>query len=260
LEKEFEALTNWEARLPESSNILVSLRKLGETESDRLVLHPVGKLRISQRKVPINFKLDKIGNQRPADVIQVSVDAVLPGSSLSIADIDEKFAIGQFKDLDGSNQLSSPAFEPLEGGIEIGVAGEQIKTSRAVRRVIRYETIIIDNNFKRHAKSFFGFFITGYAVLNAFLFVHFLGGSAVKKSVLSQHHKKRMQPFAEVIQVQPMHYSVAFNTDNRPIDVGATTFTSQAKAMEHMAQQIQTDAGLANRLHVIPNTELNLTA
>jgi hypothetical protein len=64
LEKEFKALTNWEARLPESSNILVSLRKLGESENDQLVLHPVGKLRISQRKIPVNFKLDKVGRYR----------------------------------------------------------------------------------------------------------------------------------------------------------------------------------------------------
>lgn len=261
LEKEFSALTNWEAVLPTSSNILVSLRKLGEADTDQLVLHPVGKLRISQRKVPLNFKLDKIGNQRPSDVVQIDVDATLPGSgSLSISKVEEKFAIGQFKDLDGSSQLSSPAFEPLESGIEIAVAGEQMKTSQAVRRVIRYETIIIDNNFKRHVKTFFGFFNLGYAVLNNFLFNHFLNGSAVKKSVLSQHHNKRMQPFDEVIKVQPNQYSVAFNTDNRPMDIGATAFTSQAKALEHMEQQIQTDSGLANHLHVIPNTEVNLAA
>ena len=262
LEAEFNALTNWEAKVPESSNLLVSLRKLGESDTDQLVLHPVGKLRISQRKVPVNFKLDKVGNQKPADFDQLTVDASLPGSSesLSVSKVEEKFAIGQFKNLDGSSQMSSPGFEPLESGIEIGVAGEQMKTSRAVRRTIRYETIIIDNNFKRHVKPFFGFLVTGYAVMNNFLFTHFLKGSAVSKSVLSKHQKKRLQPFEEVIKIVPNQFSVAYNSDNRPVDDEATTFTSQAMALDHMERQIQNDAVLARQLHVIPNTELNIAA
>ena len=161
--------------------------------------------------------------------------------------------------LDSSNQLSSPAYEPLEGGLEIGVAGEQMKTSQAVRRVIRYETIIIDNNFKEHIRNFFEYFTTTFALINTFLFTHFLKGSAAKKSVLSQHHKKRLQPFEEVIQIQPSGYSIATNTDNRPVDDLATAFTSQAQAKAHMDLLISSDPALADRLHVIPEIEINTT-
>jgi hypothetical protein len=261
LEREFKALTNWEAVVPTNSNLLVSLRKLGGAGTDQLVLHPVGKLRISQRKVPLDFKLDKVGNQRPADVQRVLVEADIPGGgSLSTSKRQEKFAIGQFKNLDDSDRLSSPAFEPMESGIEIAIAGEQMKTSQGVKRVIRYETVIIDNNFKGHVKKFFMFFATGFTILYNFLFGHFLTGNAVTKSVLSQHHKRRIQPFEEVIQIQPTQYSVAFNSNNRPVDAGAATFTSQVKAMEYMQQQIQSDPNLANNLHVIPNSEVNLAA
>jgi hypothetical protein len=259
LDNEFQALTNWEAVLPTGNNILVSLRKLGEADTEQLVLHPIGKLRISQRKIPLDFKLDKVGNQRPSDVNRVSVDAAMPGSgSLSISQTEEKFAIGQFKDL--GDALSCPAFEPLKSGIEIAVAGEQLKTSRAVKRVIRYETIIIDNNFKRHVKTFFRFFTTGFVLLYNFLFGHFLTGNAVSKSVLSKHHKDRMQPFENVIQIRPDQYSVAFNKNNKPFDATTTNFTSQAKAVEFMQEQIQTDPNLADSLHVIPNSEVNLAA
>lgn len=261
LEAELNALTNWKAVLPASSNILVSLRKLGDTDTDQLVLHPVGKLHISQRRVPIDFKLDKVGNQLPSDVNRLFVDAAIPGGgSLSVAKTEEKFAIGQYKNLSDSDRLSSPAFEPLPSGIEIAVAGEQLKTDQAVKRIIRYETIIIDNNFKRHVKSFFLYFKAGFSTLNNLLFGHFLLGSAVSKSVLSQHHKKRMQPFEDVIQIQPSLYSVAFNTNNRPIEAAAVAFTSQAKATEYMQQQILRDPNLASDLHVIPNTEVNLAA
>ncbi|MFQ5636635.1 MAG: DUF6603 domain-containing protein [bacterium] len=259
LQTEFNALTNWEAVLPKSSNILVSLRKLGEADTEQLVLHPVGKLRISQRKIPVNFKLDKVGNQRPSDVNRLSVDAALPGGgNLSIAKVKEKFAIGQFKDLDDSKRLSRPAFEPLDSGIEIAVAGEQMKTSQATKRVIRYETIIIDNNFKRHVKSFLKFFDSGFALLNDFLFGHFLTGNAVTKSELSLHHKNRLQPFPEVIEIQPSQYSVVYDSNNMPVGVEATTFTSQAEAHEYMEEQIQSHPNLADNVHVIPNTEVEL--
>ena len=258
LEKELKVLNNWEAILPKSIHLLVSLRKLGEAKTDQLVLHPVGKLRISQRKIPINFQLDKVGNQPLKDVHRISVDAAIPGSGrLSISERQEKFAIGQFKDLDDSSRLSSPAFQPLESGIEIAIAGEQMKTSQAVKRVIRYETVIIDNNFKRYVIKFFAFFTTGFTGIYNVLFRHFLTGSAVTKSVLSLHYKKRIQPLEEVIQTKSPQYSVAFNSNNKPVDVFANTFTSQAKAMEYMQQLIQSYPNLANSVHVIPNSEVN---
>ena len=261
LEAEFAALTNWEARGPANSQLLVSLRKLTEAETDQLVLHPVGKLRISQRKMPINFKLDKVGNNRPSDVNRIAVDASLPGAgALTVSTVRDNFAIGQFRDLDGSSQLSSPGFEPLDSGIEIAVAGEQLKTSRAVRRVIRYESIIIDNNFKRHVKSFFAFFAAGYAVLNDFLFTHFLTGSAVTQSIHSQHQKKRLQPFEEVIETKPHLYSVVSTADNRPHGTAASAFASQAQAQEYMEQQTRSGSAMAGDLHVIPNTDLDLAA
>lgn len=261
LEAEFNALTNWQAEVPDNSRLLVSLRKLGETDSDQLVLHPVGRLLISQRKVPVNFRLDKVGNQKPADYNKIVVAAELSGGGLlSVSKVEEQFAIGQFKDLDGSNRLSTPGFEPLESGIAIGMPGEQMKTSRGVRRVIRYETIIIDSNFKRHVKTFFSFFDTGYSALNDFLFTHFLIGNSATQSALSKHQRERMQPFNEVITVQPHQYSVVFNTDNRPMDSTATTFSSQAAASQYLEEQISEDAGLAKRLHVVPNTEVHIGA
>jgi uncharacterized protein DUF6603 len=258
---EFKALSNWEAKIPVASNLNVSLRKLDETETDRLVLHPLGKLRISERKVPINFKLDKVGNKKPKDVNRLKVSATLSGSTgLSIDTVKDRFAIGQFRDLDASAQLSSPAFEPLDSGIEIGVAGAALKTSRAVRRVIRYETIIIDNNFKRHVKRFFGFLSVGYAALNELLFIHFLAGSAVTKSPQSQHQKKRLQPFDEVITIEPNLYSIVSSTDNQPTSSAMTTFSSQAEAEQHLEDQVRSSATKAGILHVVPNSELRMAA
>jgi hypothetical protein len=256
LEAELNALTNWRAEVPAGNNIAVSLRKLGDDASDQLVLHPLGSLRISQRKIPLNLKLDKVGTQRPADANQFSLGATLQdGGQLAVSDVSEPFATGQFIDLSQADRLGRPGFEPQDSGVQIAVAGEQRKTSQAVRRTIRYESIIIDNNFKRFLRPF-GLILT---LLSSFLFKHFLGGAAVAKSVVSQQHKKRLKPFDELITIQPAGYAVAFNDNNTAVG-GVTTFSSHARAVQFMNEQIASDPALAERLHVIPTTELSEAA
>ncbi len=66
---EFGKAENWRAELPPQNNLLVSLRKLPESESAQ-VLHPLGSLRVSQRAVPLELKIDKVGNQKPSDANQ----------------------------------------------------------------------------------------------------------------------------------------------------------------------------------------------
>jgi hypothetical protein len=258
LEQELGALTNWRAELPKGNNITVSLRKLGDQDSDRLVLHPVGTLKVSQRRIPLNLELDKVGNQRPADANLFSLAATIGGGGAQHT-LQEPFATGQYVDLKDADRLSSPGFSPEDSGLEIAAQGERRKTSQAVKRVIRYESIIIDNHFKRFVRPFFFFFRTGFSVLYGFLFTHFLGGSAVKQSVLSKQHQTRLKPFTELVTVQPNGYSVAFNENNQSVDA-TRTFTSYAKAVQFMNQQVAQDPSLAPRVHVVPNTELDVAA
>ena len=257
LEAELNALTNWQAQLPSASSIAVSLRKLGDSDADQLVLHPVGSLRISQRKVPINLRIAKVGNQRPSDADQFSLAADLPGAgSLSVSTLREQFATGQFLDLGDSERLSRPGFEPQDSGVEIRAAGDQLKASRAVKRVIRYESVIIDNHFKSFVRPFFHFFALGYAVLNEFVFSHFLTGNAATKSELSQHHEAahpvRRADRGEARRVQVVHMQ-----DNTPID-WSVSFQSQASAIQFMDDAVAADPALAGSVHVVPGSEMNV--
>lgn len=256
LEAEVEALTNWQAELPAGNNIAVSLRKLGDDATDQLVLHPLGRLRLSQRKIPLNLTIDKVGTQRPSDANKFSLGATLQGGGpLAVSDVSEPFATGQFIDLSDAERLSRPGFEPQDSGVQIAVTGAQRKTSQAVRRTMRYESIIIDNNFKRFIKPFGP--LSG--LLSSFLFEHLLKGAAVSKAAVSQQHKKRLTPFEERIEIRPAGYAVAFNDNNAAVG-GESTFTSHARAMQYMNEQIQRDPALATRLHVIPTTELSEAA
>ena len=275
IEREFDAITNWEAVVPVNGSTLVCLRKLGESEpgssenteveTRTLVLHPVGTLRISQRKVPIKLKLDKFGNQKPSDVNEFSVSAAISsGDDLTTVPVREQFAPGEFIDLDNTKKLSSAGFEHYESGIEVRPEGEQLKTSMAVKRNIRYETIIIDNNFKRFKFEFFRDFISQFTILFGVLFNHFLKGNAVTKSTLSKHYQDLIQPNPATITVVPQQFIVANTQNNKPVldenGQQMTHFNSQMEAVDFMKKQINQNPETADQMHVIPNTEVNTAA
>lgn len=248
LEAEFNKLDNWTAEVPSSNKLFVSLRKIESTED--LVLHPVGVLRVSQRAVPLDLGLDKIGNQKPSDVKRIILD--LPGADLQKhGDAQELFATAQFKELSDSKKLSSPAFEKQKAGLMLSVAGQQSKSDAAVKRVVRYEEIIIDSNFKEHLKRF--------VVFAADLFAHFLKGNAASKSLLSATYKSQKAPIDQKIAIEGLTYVVASNTDNSAFNADAQ-FASHAKANDFMQQQIDKDLNLAQTLHVIPATEMSEAA
>lgn len=276
IKREFAAITNWQAVVPKGSSLHVSLRKLDEppapgpqtsqeTDTRPLVLHPLGSLRISQRKMPLNFKMDKLGNQKPADVNEIHIEAVINGTSIVEPDfVKEKFARGEYQNLDQAKKLSSPGFEMYDGGVELKANGTQLQTSMAVKRIIRYETIIIDSNYKRFVHQFYGILSTQLSILRGRLFGHLIKGSIVSKSTLSATYKNRLQPNDRVIAVEPPKYSVANLMDNSPLlgsdGLAMASFTSKAEAVNFMQSQLASDPRKAGALHVIPNTELNKTA
>ena len=146
-----QARTNWTALLPPATSLLVSLRDARPATDATLVLHPVGTLQVSQRAVPLDLTLDKVGNQRPTDVERASRSPSPTAAWRSGDDAEEPFAPAQFQDLDDAEKLS-PA----------GVRGRSTRASSWRRRrttiatrarwssgVVRYEQIIIDTNFQR---------------------------------------------------------------------------------------------------------------
>jgi len=246
---EFEKIENWKALLPAGNNILVSLRKIDVAEE--LVLHPVGVLHISQRYVPLELTLDKVGAQKISDVNKIIIDATPDSGLIKTADVKESFAMAQYQEMSEAAKLSKPSFEKEDGGLEISVNGKNLTTGRAVKRNVRYELIVIDNNYKRYVLKFFNF-------ISGALFIHFLKGNAVAKSALSLKTKKQYQPFNEKIKVQQAGYNVAHQMDNKAFR--ETTFASEAGAREFMRQQTTINPSLKESLHVIPQHELNIEA
>lgn len=241
---EFEKIENWKAELPPGNNLLVSLRKLNEA-TDLLVLHPVGVLRISQRAIPLDLTLDKIGSQKTTGANKFSVNVNTVNLGLK-GKVDEQFAMAQFQNMSDAEKLSRPSYQPNPGGVDVSVSGNQLKTSGTVKRIVRYELITIDTNYKRFPQMFFEFVGS--------LFYHFFRGSAVTKSVMSQSFKQQRKPFPEAVELMPDHHVVALIANNMAVSDQAV-FASEALAREYMSTQIAANPNLSEQLHVIPQFE-----
>lgn len=252
LVEELQAVSNWQADLPPGANLLVSLRQLGDGESDRLVLHPIGTLLISQRKVPLDIELEKFGNQVPDDVRELIVN--VGGTLNKLADREEQFALGHFKDLDEAEKLSKPSFQPMKGGVSLSAGAAQTMTGTATARSLRYETIIIDDI---HRTPLFLLLTVLTQLIGAV--VRRSRRNPVRRADLSVTRQLELAPLEQKINLSPDQYTVVSQANNKPAGALETvTFSSQVQAGEYLRKQRRTDPAGAALLHVIPATEVNL--
>ena len=225
LVSEFSKDENWTAELANANQLLVTLRPVDATTE--LVLHPIGSLRVTQRAVPLGLTLDKIGSQQPDDANRFSVDAA-SATVEKRGTVNEQFAIGQFQDLGDSDRLSASDYEREEAGLDLSVTGNQTATSYATKRVIRYETIIVDKALRQVFLFFEAF---------GNLFLHLLLGNAASQNIQSAQTRSNKHLYDEKIQVNPNAYVVVNMADNTAVPGAPSSFASRAQAREFMASQ-----------------------
>jgi hypothetical protein len=243
---EFGKRSNWRALPPTNANLLVSLRQLGPADAG-FVLHPVGTLQISQRAVPLDLTLDKVGSQKPSDANRFTLTAGA-GPLGKIRDMQEPFAPAQFKDMADAAKLSTAAYSPMDSGIELAAAGTAYASGTAITRIVRYDLTIIDKKLLRAVRRFF--------IVAGGLFRHQLLGSSIARSPLSAYRKSLAQPYAGRVTVAPETFAVALAASNRIYRTEAAHFTSQAAANDYVARAVVADPALAGTLHVLPQSEL----
>ena len=249
LGSELSKRSNWRALPPTQSNLLVSLRKFdtGNTADRDLVLHPVGTLQISQRAVPLDLTLDKIGSQKPSDANRFSLSAGA-GPLRKTRDLQDQFAPGQFKDYSDADRLSAAAYSPSDSGIELSAPGTIYASGTAITRIVRYDVTIIDKKLLRHVWRFFLFAHS--------LFQHLLLGSSVARSPLSAYQKSLSRPDFGKVVFSHESFAVAFAANNQVYHAAAAHFTSVAAANDFVARTVTADPSLSGSLHVLPSFEL----
>ena len=240
----------WSTVLSTGKNLTVSLRKLDEATESLLVLHPAGSLVLQQKLLPLKVNIDKIGNQKTADVKQLIIESALSCTiPLSIKEVQESFARAQYQNLSNAEKLSKPSFEKMQGGVEISMGNNAIQNGVMVRKKIEYELTIID---KEPVKPFpFGKFFLELGVM----FNHFIKGNSVSKSKLSKSTFEKLQPFEQKLDVNQELFTVAFQNNNKAFNISAT-FGSEMEAQSYMQEQINSNQNLKKQIHIVQQFEL----
>jgi hypothetical protein len=246
LEAELAKQSNWRAFLPPGSNLLVSLRQLDPSEAN-LVLHPVGTLQVSQRLVPLDLTIDKLGSQQPTDANRFALD-VTSGGLTKTRELTEPFAPAQFQNFSDADKLSQPAYVPHDSGIELAVAGTTVASGTAITRIVRYDLTIIDTKLRR--------IFVRYASFVGSLFQHFLGGASVAFSRLSAKQDALTHPYSGSVAVAPESFAVALKANNAAYSAATASFNSQAAANDYLKRAVAADPTLDGTLHVLPQFEV----
>jgi hypothetical protein len=244
---ECDKADNWKAAIPANTRLLVNLRKL-DVDAEKLVLHPIGTLRISQRALPLGINVDKVGANPVDDAHQFSLEIATSGLGITPNAPTEKFAIAQFQEMSDADKLSRPSFQDVDSGVELQFNGKQLGASKVTKRVVRYEVKINDIEGKHGAFRWFANIST--------LFYHWLDSAAVSRSSLSFAQRKAMVPTTkdERIQVGQPGYVIAGTSNNKPL-AGAPSFASEAHAHDYLNEQLLKKPGMADEIHVIPSFE-----
>jgi hypothetical protein len=145
LMKDVSRRANWSADLPDDAEPVVSLLKPAVGDSAILV-HPMGKLRIHQKVVPLKTPISKFGNATPTDGDQFEITQIMVGSTDSTAsgiDATDMFAMGQFQDMTDAQLLSAQSYQPAPSGLTLDPGGMQ--TGNVADLDAMFDTWIIED-------------------------------------------------------------------------------------------------------------------
>ena len=245
LTAEVQKNTNWKAQLPSKAKLLVTLRQLDPSEA-AMVLHPTGTLQVSQRTIPLDLQLDKVGSQKPSDANEFSLR--VSGASLTkTRDLTEQFAPSQFRNFDNATKLSQPAFVPQNGGIELA-CGSALGSATAITRPVRFDLTVIDAESEPVNHKFFPH--------SRGMFSNSLRGNSAAQSKLSAAYRAQSRPYTDSVKLATEAYAVAFQSSNKAVHPEATSFASQASAQDYIAKSVAADPSLSGKLHVLPLFEV----
>ncbi|MEP7012242.1 MAG: DUF6603 domain-containing protein [Acidobacteriota bacterium] len=232
---------NWRAVTPAGTNVQVTLREW-KTEPGTVILHPFGSLEVTEKLVPLNLPVDKLGTQHIGDGRVFGVEQVLLGKAPGqIAPLREQFAPAQFIEMSDAQKLSSHSFERYEAGVQVG-GGDAVNATYVKHLLLEYEVVYIPEHRKRIT------FKLAQAIFNVFR-----GSGAVGQSPLSAAQTAPSVLGAPRAQVVGEQFAVASTVD-LTLHGERMVFLSEAEARAAMRDAIDRDPSLTHMLQVIPST------
>lgn len=144
---------NWSGALPDNADLCVSVRAMEKiTEGGQeqkpleIIVHPVGRLEIRQRLLPLDTTLDKFGNAPITGTNYFSITKISDNTPVDLAleTAFDYFARGQFENMSNAEKLSTPSFQNLPAGVKAGSNSNDFESP--VPYELEYETQVIDDN------------------------------------------------------------------------------------------------------------------
>ncbi len=116
---------NWRAETPDFHQLHVTLRPQQNIGSDEIIVQPLGAIIFSQRAIPLNHDIQRVGSKKAKVAKKISILSI-NSTGTNFTDLpptNELFAPGQFVDLTEDEKLARPSFERMDGGVKIGDTG-----------------------------------------------------------------------------------------------------------------------------------------
>ncbi len=237
---------NWRATIPDNNHLHVTVKQI-TTVNNAVIVHPFGTLAFSESVVPLDYTIDKFGDELPLDDTTFTIANVHSGTHpLPNTPVQDRFAVAQFTDMTDSEKLSRPSFEMLDSGFSLDGTAE-LAIPAPVNRNVDYEISYLRAN----APVFAG--------RRSFDKLRFFAGrqaSAAANSPLSYKGSRLSALAPGGVDVSAEQFVVASVSDLTPHAAG-TIVGSFAAAQRQYESIVAADPTLKSKLQVVSTLELS---
>jgi hypothetical protein len=243
-----QARDNWEGELPANRHRLESLREAPPGPADVRV-HPIGTVKISQKVVPLNVAVDRVGSQRPSDGRTFAIANVQVGTgSTASGAAQDLFAPALFFAMTDAEKLASASFASFDSGVRVG--DDRQHTGYAAAREVQYELKYIDSaRDQRLGRP------GGLVVVDVTAFHTWTLQGAIAKSELSFARRRKSHLAPEEVATLRERFAVVRSADLQPFD-DDSVMEGERSAFARRNALIAADPALRGSLQVVPVFEM----
>jgi hypothetical protein len=207
------------------------------------LLHPFGVLAVSQKVAPLDYAIDRFGNQRPSGDTTFSMS----WADGAAGEAREEFAVASFTTLSDDQKLSLPSFEQLKSGLRFG-SDQGTRAGTGVEKDVSYERSYVHRSRGTVVRA-------GVLGVLKSLFDQLAGTGAVTQSPLSVARRGPGRNGPAPVSVDSGSYQVVSVADLTPV-AGAAAAQTEAEAYALQRKLVDDDPALAGTLQVVASHEL----
>jgi hypothetical protein len=221
---------------------------------------PGARLAVHQHVVPLGLTISRFGGSEPLGENRFEITALtVDGVGQPTSSVTDQFATGQFVSLSDDQELSSPSFEALPAGVEVGddllSFGAASSSAAAVGQPMQYATWLIDTPGGEPHELVTATDGTAHHVTLDFLQAVVATGAA-GRSALQHTGTRRYAGTRQSMLRGPIEYVVASTSQLALAGVGAPQGQSFSQARAALADALAQHPERLGQLQVVARYEV----